>query len=200
MLAQRLGWLYLDTGAMYRAMTVKMLRKHVPLHDPEAISRISEKTKVELIPSADGTRVLLDGMDVTADIRTPEVDLAIGPVCETPKVREILVRLQRELAEGKSVVAEGRDMGTVVFPKAAFKFFLTASVEERALRRKRDLDKQGITVSLVELKKDIERRDSRDRSRKDSPLARAEDSELVDTSNLTVDEQVDLIMNRMGIR
>jgi len=199
MLARRLGWLYLDTGAMYRAMTVKVLREHVPLNDPEAIGRLSETTTIELVATADGTNVFLDGQDITGRVRTPEVDRAIGPVCEVPKVRDAMVRLQRGLAEGKCVVAEGRDMGTVAFPDADFKFYMTASIEERAVRRKKDLEHQGVPVSIDELKKDIERRDLRDRSRQHSPLAAAENAVVLDTSDLTVDEQVQYIIDRMGM-
>jgi CMP/dCMP kinase len=199
MLAKRLGWLYMDTGAMYRAITFKVLREKVPLDDASAIGRLAETSTVDLIPSSNGTRVFLDREDITRLIRTPEVDRAIGPVCEVPRVREIMVGLQRSLAEGKSVVAEGRDMGTMVFPGAGHKFFMTASVEERAARRKKDLEKQGLSVSLEELKAEIERRDRRDITRRHSPLARAEDAVLVDTSDLTAEEQVQFIIERMGV-
>ncbi len=197
MLAKKLGWLYLDTGAMYRAITIKVLREGIPLNDPAAIGRLCDKTKIELVPTASGTNVFLDGKNITGQIRTPEVDKAIGPVCEVPKVRETMVRLQRSLAEGRSVVAEGRDMGTVVFPDAEFKFFMTASIEERVVRRKKELEQRGVPVSIGELKKDIEQRDLRDCSRRHSPLAAARDAVVLDTSDLTVGQQVQCIIDRM---
>lgn len=200
MLARKLGWLYLDTGAMYRAMTVKVLREKIPLDDPSAIGAMAEKTDVDLVPKSNGTQVFLDGQDVTEAIRTPEVDKAIGPVCEVPKVRQILVEHQRRLAEGRNVVAEGRDMGTVVFPDADYKFYVTASIGERASRRKKDLEKQGIDIPIDELKRDIERRDFRDSSRSNSPLAQTDDSVLLDTSGLSPEEQVRFILKRMKVQ
>ena len=197
LVARAMGWLYMDTGAMYRAVTLKVLRERVPLGDPRAIGALAEKTSVELVPASDGVRVVLDGEDVTAAIRTPAVDGAIGPVCEVSKVRTLLVDQQRRLAQAGNAVAEGRDVGTVVFPRADFKFFMTASLDARAARRQKDLEQQGIAVSLKSLKADIERRDRRDSARIQSPLVPADDAVHVDTSGMTVDEQVRTVLDRI---
>jgi cytidylate kinase len=197
LVAKKMNWLYLDTGAMYRAMAVKALDKGIPLDDPEHIGAIAERTKMTLKSSEQGTRVFLDGEEVTHRIRTPEVDRAVGPVCEVPKVREVLVALQREIGEQGSLVAEGRDMGTVVFPNADLKFYVVASIEARAQRRQKDMERQGITVSLEELSREIERRDKRDSGRAASPLKPAEDAELLDTSDMTIDEQVERIVQKI---
>ncbi|MFH1940584.1 MAG: (d)CMP kinase [bacterium] len=197
MVAQRLGWLYLDTGAMYRAMTVKVLRDGIPLGDEDAIGCLAGRTKIELVLSSEGTRVFADGDDVTSDIRSPAVDRAVGPVCEVPHVREEMVALQRSLGNSGNVVAEGRDMGTVVFPDANLKFFMVASIHERAIRRQRDMTGQGLKVPLEQLKEEIERRDRRDSSRENSPLLKAEDAILIDTTAMDVQEQVDFVIDHI---
>jgi cytidylate kinase len=200
LLAQKLGWLFLDTGAMYRAVTVKVLKEKIPLDDAAAIGKMAQRTAVRLVPAPDGTQVYVDGEDVTGRIRTPEVDKAIGPVCEVPAVRNAMVRLQRLIAEGKNVVAEGRDMGTIVFPGADLKIFMTASVEERAARRQKDMARQGVSIGLDELKNEITRRDRRDSTRENSPLAPARDAVTLDTSVLSVDAQVQFIAERLETR
>jgi cytidylate kinase len=200
LLAQKLGWLFLDTGAMYRAVTVKVLKAKIPLDDAAAIGAMAQNTTVELVPASNGTKVFVDQKDVTGLIRTPEVDRAIGPVCEVPAVRDIMVRLQRRLAAGKNVVAEGRDMGTIVFPNADLKIFMTASVEERVVRRQRDMTRQGLSVALDELMDDITRRDRRDSTRENSPLVPARDAVTLDTSTLSVDEQVQFIAGKLKVQ
>jgi cytidylate kinase len=191
--AERLGWLYLDTGAMYRAVALKVLRLSIPLTDTERISRAAAGVRIVLRPSPEGLTVLLDGEDVTSDIRTPEVDRAVGPVCEIPAVRDVLVPLQRRFAEKGNLVTDGRDQGTVVFSDADLKFYVTASLEERAKRRKRDQEKKGINVSLEDVARDIEERDGRDSRRQHSPLRRADDAVVLDTTGMTIEEQVDRI-------
>jgi CMP/dCMP kinase len=191
--AERLGWLYLDTGAMYRAVALKVLRLSIPLTDTERISRTAAEVHVLLRPSPRGLTVLLDGEDVTSDIRTPEVDRAVGPVCEIPDVRDVLVPRQRRFAEKGNLITDGRDQGTVVFPDADLKFFVTASLEERAKRRKKDQENKGIRVSLEDLARDIAERDGRDSRRQHSPLRRADDAVVLDTTGMTVEEQVDRI-------
>ena len=198
--ARTLGWLYLDTGAMYRSMAVKVLQEGIALEDAERIGRLAEKTRIELMPTGSGTRVLLDGTDVTSSIRTPEIDGAVGPVCEVPRVREILVQQQRRIGGHGNVVAEGRDMGTVVFPDADVKFFMVASLEQRAERRLRDMSAQGIEVRLTDLKEEISKRDDRDSRRSHSPLKQAEDAFLLDTTTLSVDEQVSFVIEQIRCR
>jgi CMP/dCMP kinase len=191
--AERLGWLYLDTGAMYRAVALKVLRLSIPLTDIGSISRAAAEARILLRPSPGGLTVFLDGEDVTSDIRAPEVDRAVGPVCEIPAVRDVLVPQQRQFAEKGNLVTDGRDQGTVVFPDADLKFYVTASLEERARRRKRDQERKGIRVSLDDLARDIEERDGRDSRRQHSPLRRADDAAVLDTTGMTIDEQVDRI-------
>jgi cytidylate kinase len=191
--AERLGWLYLDTGAMYRAVALRVLRLSIPLTDTGRISKTAADVKIQLQPSPQGLRVLLDGEDVTADIRMPEVDRAVGPVCEIPAVREVLVPQQRSFAEKGNLVTDGRDQGTVVFPDADLKFYVTASLEERARRRKKDQENKGIRVPLNDVARDIEERDHRDSRRQHSPLRQADNAVLLDTTGLTIEEQVGLI-------
>ncbi|HDQ44265.1 MAG TPA: (d)CMP kinase [bacterium] len=197
LVAKEMGWLYLDTGAMYRAMAVKVLDEGIPLDDPEAIGAMARRTKMTLKASDEGTRVFLDGVEVTHRIRTPEVDRAVGPVCEVPVVREVLVALQREIGKKGSLVAEGRDMGTVVFPDADLKFYVIASIEARARRRRIDMERQGISVSLDELIHEIERRDRRDSERTHSPLRPAGDAGLLDTSEMTLEQQVGTVVQKI---
>ena len=191
--AERLGWLYLDTGAMYRAVALKVLRLSIPFTDTGRISKTAANVRIRFQPSPRGPAVFLDGEDVTAEIRTPEVDRAVGPVCEIPEVREVLVPQQRHFAEMGNLVTDGRDQGTVVFPDADLKFYVTASIEERARRRKKEQEKKGIRVPLGDLARDIEERDARDSRRQHSPLRRAEDAVVIDTTGMTVEEQVGLI-------
>lgn len=195
--AGRLGWIYLDTGAMYRSVALKVLKEGIGLDDTAAIAAAAARTDILLQPSGDGLQVLLDGENVTDDIRTAEVDSAVGPVCEVPEVRELLVAYQRRIGLRGNLVAEGRDMGTVVFPDAFLKFFMKASVEERAARRKIELDARGIHRALEEIKSEIVRRDTRDSARDHSPLVRAPDALLIDTTDMTIDEQVSFIIERI---
>ena len=197
LVAKKLGWIYLDTGAMYRALTVKVLQYHIPLDQKMEIGRLTENTIIGLDHSQGITRMLLDGRDVSSEIRRPEVDRAVGPVSEIPNVRSIMVSLQRKVSERGNVVAEGRDMGTVVFPDADLKFFMDASIEERVKRRKNDMSRQGINISVDELKKEIERRDRRDREREHSPLMPANGAIQIDTTNMSVQQQVDFIIYKV---
>ena len=197
MVAQKLGWLYLDTGAMYRALTLKVLRKKIPLDNTEGIGRLAETTKIDLLPSDENTKVFLDGEDVSMDIRVPQVDKAVGPVCEVPAVREVMVASQRKLGEKGNIVAEGRDMGTVVFPNADLKFFMVASLKERAKRRQKDLARQGINISLENIMKEIERRDQRDSNRKNSPLRKAKDAIVIDTTEMSIEQQITFVIDKI---
>ncbi len=197
LVAKKLGWLYLDTGAMYRALTVKVLREKVSLEDTQRIAHLAKTTVIDLVPSEDGVRVLLDGEEVTSDIRHPDVDRAVGPVCEIPGVRDIMVSLQRRMSENREVIAEGRDMGTVVFPDAELKFYVVASLEERSQRRQRDLAAQGIHLSQEQIKDDIEKRDGRDSSREMSPLREAEDAIRLNTTEMDIDAQVQFVVDKI---
>ena len=192
-LAQKLGYLYLDTGAMYRAFTLKILRKKIDHESPGALAKLAAQTEIKLIPNASGSRVYLDGEDVTDLIRTPEIDRIISDVSRVKAVRERMVTLQRKIGEHGGIVAEGRDIGTVVFPNADVKIFLVASPQERARRRLKELQAKGVSISLKEVLADIQRRDHIDSTREISPLMKATDAIEVDTTNLTIEEQVEKI-------
>lgn len=194
--ARRLGVRHLDTGAMYRAVTWLALERGVSTGDAEALARMAEENPVSFEyhddgPIADVVRIA--GHDVTTAVRTPDVDANVSAVSAVPAVREALVARQRELADGRDVVAEGRDIGTVVFPLAEVKVFLTASAQERARRRRIDLAGQGVEVDEAEVQARLERRDAYDSSREVSPLAAAGDATLLDTTGLTVEQVVDAI-------
>ncbi|MBN1893309.1 (d)CMP kinase [bacterium] len=195
--AEELGWLYLDTGAMYRAMAVKALDSGILPADAAAIGKLAEQTLVRLENTGGGMHVLVDGRDVSDRIRTPEVDRAVGPVCEVSRVREVMVALQRAAAAQGNLIAEGRDMGTVVFPAADLKFYMMASLEARAGRRRLDMEKQGLKMTVEELAEEIRIRDERDSGRTNSPLVPAPDAIAVDTTRMTVEEQTRFILGRI---
>ena len=192
--AQRLGVMVLDTGAMYRAITVACLDAGVALSDGGACEEIGARSDVQLL---DDGRVLLDGRDVSTEIRTPEVTAAVSVVAAHPGVRSIMVSHQRQWAvqHGAGVV-EGRDIGTVVFPDAPIKNFLVASAEERARRRSLDEAAAGRVTDPRSLLADIERRDRADSERAASPLKPAPDAILLDTTGLAIDDVVDQIVQR----
>jgi len=199
--ADRLGFVYLDSGAMYRAAALRALRLRIPLDDHAALGRAAEEARIELGPLGRGP-VLLDGEDVTAAIRTPAVSDASSVMSAVPAVRRALVRQQRAFAGTGDCVVEGRDIGTVVFPDADLKVFLTASIAERARRRVAELGARGIQVDPVRIEAEIAERDRRDSTREDSPLRKAEGAVEVDTTGLTIDGQVEAVVRvareRMG--
>jgi cytidylate kinase len=187
LLAARLGFEVLDTGAMYRAVTLAALRARLDLRDQRALGLLLEAMRVEL--PAD--RVLLNGEDVTGRIRTTEVTAASGPVADSPVVRGQLVQWQRAAAAGRDMVCEGRDQGTVVFPDAAAKFFLQADPFERARRRHREMTARGEAVPLPDIVAAQEARDRRDAARDLAPMVPAADAVLLDSTALTLDQVVD---------
>lgn len=199
--ARRLGIRHLDTGAMYRAVTWLALHEGVETTDTEALTELAVTRPVEF-DYADGasiaTAVRIGGHDVTTAVRLPEVDAAVSPVSAVAGVRSALVERQRELAGSRDTVAEGRDIGTVVFPSAEVKVYLTASPEERARRRKLDLAAQGLAVEQDEVQARLERRDTYDSTRAISPLEAADDATLLDTTGLGVEEVVDAIVALTG--
>lgn len=185
-LAARLGWRLLDTGAMYRAVALAALRARTDLSSDEELAALAERVVVTLPPG----RVLLDGEDVTGLIRTPEVTRASSRLAECPGVRGRLVALQRAFAAEYDVVAEGRDQGTVVFPDALRKFFLTATPEERARRRHAEVAGRGEAATEADVLADLRARDGRDSARAVAPLRPAPDAALVDTTGVSLDEVV----------
>nr|HQI77537.1 (d)CMP kinase [Candidatus Latescibacterota bacterium] len=180
--AKVLGFTHIDTGAMYRALTLAALRRNVRLEDDEELMRLAREVRIELGQENGVPWVKLDGEDVSQAIRTPEVDRHVSRVSEVAGVREEIVRQQRVLAGSRDVVMEGRDIGTVVFPNAEVKVFLVADPVTRARRRKAELEQRGIVKPLEEILSEIVRRDEYDSSRAVSPLKRAEGAEDLDTS------------------
>ncbi len=193
--ASRLGWRYLDTGAMYRAVTWYFLREGVDPGDPRQVARALERLDLEVDPEG---RVRVGGRVLgEAELRDPKVEEAIKVVADSPQVRRKLRALQRKEAQKGPLVAEGRDMGSVVFPDGAFKFYLDASPQVRARRRWEDFRKQGKEISLEEVRAGLEARDRADRERKDGALVRPPDAVLLDTTNLSLGEVVDRVVERV---
>jgi CMP/dCMP kinase len=185
-LAKRLEFEFLDTGAMYRAVALAALRANASLRDDDTLGLLVRDLSLDMPPG----KVLLNGTDVSADIRTQEVSTASSLVATSPAVRERLVHLQRALAEGRNIVCEGRDQGTVVFPDATCKFFLTAAAEERGRRRHRELEARGQAIDLVALVETIRRRDLQDATRTIGPLKVAPDAIVIDSTGLGIEEVV----------
>ena len=193
--AKRLGYRYMDTGAMYRALAWKAMRHGAAPDDESALGRILESTEVDL--GADGT-VMLDGADVSGAIRTPEVGQMASQVSGMKIVRQRMADLQRSMGRSGSVVAEGRDMGTVVFPEAEGKVYLDASPETRARRRFNELAPKDSTLTLEQTLADVMRRDRRDKERAVAPLRRADDAVFIDSTELPVDAVVDRILQEVN--
>jgi len=194
--AEKLGYLYLDTGAMYRAITLNALQNKIDLNNDNKIVEIAKNSEIRFEKTDHTLKTFLNGVDVTEAIRTPEVTNSIARVAANPRVRAILVKKQREFMKNGGVVAEGRDIGTNVFPNAELKIFLVASIEERAKRRYKELIEKGIQVDLDKLKADIKIRESHDTGRKTNPLKQAPDAILVDTSKLSIAQQVDFVLQK----
>ncbi len=204
LLAQRVGARYLDTGAMYRAATLAVLNAGVPLDDCNAIADVVAAAEIHLDITDDGATAYLDGADVSREIRTDTVTNAVSAVSAVPQVRTKLVAVQRREADGAFVVVEGRDIGTVVFPDADLKVFLTASPEARALRRHRQNLAAGRPSDHAEVLAGVNRRDHLDSTRAVSPLRPADDAVVVDTSDLSLEQVLDtldgLARDRIGVQ
>ncbi len=191
--ATEMGYLYIDTGAMYRAIGYKAIKSGINLDEREKIDKMAKETKIELKISDIGQCIFLDGENVNDKIRTAEVSMAASKVSAIKGVRETLVKLQREIAGSNNVIMDGRDIGTVVLPDAEIKIFLTASVDDRAMRRYLEMRDKGIEVSFQEVKEDMEKRDYNDSHRAESPLKAACDATIIDTSGQTLGESVQMI-------
>ena len=201
LLASRLGLLYFDSGALYRALAWKVCQRKIDPTDHPAVISLLSSTSVKLEQAIGGGLVFVDGQDVTADIRTPQVSEVSSKVSVIPEVREWLLPLQRELAVRGGVVGDGRDLGTRVFPDAAVKFFLEADLETRATRRLDELHRNGHQgLSFEQVCQEVLTRDQRDQSRAIAPLEAAPDASRIDTSRLTVDEVVDRLMSVVRAR
>lgn len=186
-LARRLGFDYLDTGAMYRAVALGLTRRNVPITDAAAVAAALAGLSVEMPPG----RVLLDGEDVTAAIRAPQVSQAASRAAVMPAVRRFLAEQQRRIAAGRHIITEGRDQGTAVFPDAGCKFFLTADARARAERRHRELLEKGLDIPVGQVLDEMMERDHRDSTRADSPLCRPDDAVVIDTTHRPPDAVVD---------
>ncbi|MBI1806191.1 MAG: (d)CMP kinase [Ignavibacteria bacterium] len=197
LIAKRLGYLYVDTGAMYRAMTLKVLQQNISLDQTETIGRLAKRTQIRLDQSDGELKVFLDNRDVTQAIRNQAVTRAVSTVSMIKKVREVMVREQRRMGKRGGIVLEGRDIGTVVFPNADLKIFMVAHVEERARRRQKELKKQGVKVSVEQLVKELVERDRKDSKRDISPLQKAEDAVILDTSKMTLVGQADFVVQKV---
>jgi len=198
--ARRLGWLYLDSGALYRALAVRVARRGIPPEDAEAVRASLLATDLDVVPTPDGTRVLLDGEDVTGDLRSPTVSDLSSRLAALPVVRERVLAVARRVASKHSVVAEGRDMGTVAFPDATVKIYLDASLDERARRRSQELSARGNVAGLEDVRADLERRDRRDRERAVAPLTIAPGSLVLDTTSLSAANQVERVLEIVRAR
>lgn len=192
--AEQLGFTYIDTGAMYRAVTYKAIKENIQLTDANAIEEMLHKTSIVLKPSPNGQLVYVDGLDVSKEIRSNEVTNNVPKVASYPNIRKILVQMQKDLAKDGGVVMDGRDIATHVLKDAELKIFMTATVEERAKRRYLENQKRGIPSSLEKLMEEISFRDKQDRERESSPLIQAEDAIYLDTTNLTIEEAAEKIL------
>lgn len=191
LLAGRMGYTYLDTGAMYRALTSEAIRRG--LSDEASIIEMARAADMQVAPGETGMKVFLDGRDVTGDIRTPEVSARVSAVSAIPEVREVMVELQRKLSVRGGTVLDGRDIGTVVLPDADVKIFLTASPHTRALRRYAEMKEKNPDVTVDSIEQDIRRRDYLDSTRAASPLVPASDAVHLDNSGMTLEETADAI-------
>jgi cytidylate kinase len=195
--AERLGYIHVDTGAMYRAVTLKVVRAGISPDDQTAIGGLLRETHVALRREGVESRVFLDGHDVTEEIRSREVTRAVSIVSRHRAVREAMVREQRRMGAEGGIVLEGRDIGTVVFPDADVKFFMIAGIEARAGRRAEELRRGGAEPDLDGLVNEIRERDSLDSTREESPLRKADDAVEIDTSDMTIEDQVRTVVDRV---
>lgn len=194
LVAKRLGYLYIDTGAMYRAVALMAIREGIAFDDAQALTDLTKRTDIRLESEGDTYKVFVNGEDVSAAIRQPEVGNAASPISAIEGVRQVLVQKQQEMAAACSVVMDGRDIGTVVLPNADCKVFLTAASRIRAERRALELQQRGLAADIDEIEADIIERDHRDSNRTHSPLKQAEDAHLLDSSSLDIDKVVSIIM------
>lgn len=193
--AKQLGYIYLDSGAMYRASTLYFLRNNVPVSDAKQVAQAVANIHIEFKLGEDGLPVTwLNGKNVTHEIRSMEVSAKVSEVSALKQVREAMVAIQRKLGENKGIVMDGRDIGSVVFPHAELKIFMTATEEVRAERRKKELKEKGQDISFDEVLKNVHKRDQMDSTRKESPLIKVEDGIVIDNSHMTFADQVEKVI------
>jgi len=193
--AKRLKFTYLDTGAMYRAITLKAIRGNLDLNNQNSLTKLTKKTKIDIESAKDCyLKVFLDNQDVTKDIRKPEITQNVSYVAKVPKVRQIMVKLQRSFGKKNNIVVEGRDITTVVFPHAFKKFYLDANFKKRVKRRRKDFKDLKQNLSDREVRDDLHSRDKADMTRKVGPLKKAKDAICIDSTNMSIKEVVDTII------
>ena len=200
LLAQRLGWKLLDSGALYRLLAFAAGNHAIGLNNEAALKTLAAHLDVQFFPEADGQRIMLEGEEVTDLIRTEQVGDGASQVAALPCVREALLQRQRDFCEQPGLVADGRDMGTVVFPRAPLKVFLTAGAEERARRRFLQLKAKGENVTLTSLLEEIQARDARDIQRSVSPLMPAVDAVVLDSTELSIEQVLECILSEVARR
>ncbi|RKD27707.1 cytidylate kinase [Caminicella sporogenes DSM 14501] len=186
---------YIDTGAMYRAFTLKLINKNIPLDNYDLIKEVLKDTEIDIV---DG-KIYLDNVNVSSEIRKPIINKNVSQIASIPFVREFLVKLQRKIAENNNVIMDGRDIGTKVLPDAKYKFFLTASIEERAKRRYKELKEKGYKCSLKDVIDEIANRDKMDSERKVDPLKKADDAILIDTTGKTIEKVINEILSMIDM-
>jgi cytidylate kinase len=194
-IAQKLGFLYIDTGAMYRALTLKALEKKIEIKDTNAIIEMASSTSIDLMNNQDGSlKIFLDGKDVTGLIRQPTITKLVSDIARIKEVREVCLGLQRRLGRERDSVLDGRDIGTVVFPDADKKFYIDANFPERVKRRYKELQELGEKLTLEEVETDVHNRDTIDSTREFAPLKKADDAIYIDTTNMSIEEVVDKVL------
>ncbi len=203
LIAREFGLLYIDTGAIYRAITWKVLNNNINVYDEDTISKLVSNTYITIEEKnryslKDFYRIFVDGKDVTEEIRNPGIDQNVSHIAKLPKIRRQLIYLQRKLAEKGDIVMEGRDIGSVILPNADIKLYFTASEEERIKRRYKELIDQGYNIDYGEVKKQIVRRDEIDRKRKYAPLIKAKDAILIDSTAKSIEEVKDNILKKIS--
>ena len=199
MLAHKLGFLYIDTGAMYRALTLKAIEQGIDIKETDAMIKLASGTGIDLMSNQDGSlKILLDGRDVSSQIRSPRITKLVSDIAKIKGVREVMLGLQRSLGEIKNSVLEGRDIGTVVFPDADKKFYIDAQFPVRVLRRYKELKEQDAGISMEDVTSDLRNRDTIDSTREFAPLKKAEDAIYIDTTDMTIEEVVETLLGYIG--
>jgi len=199
MLAGKLGYVYIDSGAMYRSITWLAMRSGFSLQDDKKLVALAKKTKLCFKKHQRQMKLFINGKPVTKAIRTPEVTANICYIADNPHIRQIMVKLQQKIGQAGGIVMEGRDIGTKVFPGADFKFYLDASAQERANRRYREFKARGVKASLRDILKDIKIRDHKDKTRTVSPLKKAQGSIVIDSSKMTINEVVNKLIEKIKL-
>ena len=190
-LADTIGYTYIDSGAMYRTITLKALRENIPMKKKDMLISMAEQTDIEFHENS----IYLDGRAVNTEIREEDVNRNVSYIAAIPEIRKLLVDIQRKISMNKNVVMDGRDVGTVIFPNADLKFYITASVEERAERRYKELKQKGYEAEIKDIRSQIEKRDYIDSTRSDSPLKAASDAIIIDTTGKSIDEVLNEVVS-----